>query len=180
MLVLLLLVFPIRAHSQHLDLSLRAFPSSWYNTYFEPGLDGGGLAVSWHPELNSKWQLNISGEFSVLRMRNETLLGLGINRTLFTFYNKKGTAGEAGKGQAATPVRFRISIDGNLLNGISLYQPSPLYVGGAEAAVRFDYHLSRRIALFASIGARATFCPGYRDFGIWRYNSWPLAIGIRL
>lgn len=161
---LLLLTFLIPSNSlqaQKTDISLRAFPSSWYNSYYEPGFDGMGLCVAYHPILNKVLRLNISGEFSVLRSRNEALFGFGINKTMW---------------QAE---HFRISTEANLLNGIDLYKPGPLYVGGIEAVARFDYYLKKKLTLFAGIGARYTICPGYRSYGVWKYNSWPLMVGVR-
>jgi len=147
--------------AQKTDISIRVFPSSWYNSYFEPGFDGGGICITYHPILNKYCRLNISGEFSVLRSRNEVLLGFGINKTIW---------------QAK---RFRISAEANVLNGIDLYKPYPLYVGGIEAVGRFDYYLKKKLTLFTGIGARATVCPGYRSFGVWKHSSWPLMVGVR-
>jgi hypothetical protein len=161
MLVLAFLTGMNGIRAQQTDISVRVFPSSWYNSYFEPGIDGYGLAVTYHPILSKIIRLNISGEFSILRSRNEFLLGFGINKT---FWQAK---------------YFRISIEANLLNGIDLFKPAPLYVGGIEGGVRFDYYVKKRLTLFAGIGARATLCPGYRDIGIWRHTSWPLTVGIR-
>ncbi|MFA5815586.1 MAG: hypothetical protein WC865_08195 [Bacteroidales bacterium] len=147
--------------AQKTDISIRVFPSSWYNSYYEPGFDGGGLCVTYHPILNKIYRLNISGEFSVLRSRNEVLLGFGINKTIW---------------QAE---RFRVSTEANLLNGIDLYKPYPLYVGGIEVLGRFDYYLKKKLTLFAAIGARVTVCPGYRSFGVWKHSSWPIMVGVR-
>jgi hypothetical protein len=147
--------------AQQTDISVRAFPSSWYNSYFEPGLDGLGLAVAYHPILNKLYRLNISGEFSVLRSRNEFLLGFGINKTFW---------------QAE---RFRVSLEANLLNGIDLYKPAPMYVGGIEGVARIDYYIKKKLTLFLGIGARATLSPGYRDIGVWKHSSWPVSLGIR-
>lgn len=155
------IVLPLRSAAQQFEVSLRAFPSSWYNSYFEPGIDGAGIGLTYHPILNKVLRLNITGEFAVLRARNEVLFGFGINKTIIQ--------GE----------HFRISIEANLLNGVDLYKPVPLYVGGIEAGPRFDYYLKKRVSLFAGIGARATFCPGYRSIGVWKHSSWPLAVGIR-
>lgn len=162
--LLLLLTVLISAgglRAQQTDISIRAFPSSWYNSYFEPGFDGMGLAVAYHPILNKMNRLNFSGEFSVLRSRNELLFGFGINRTFW---------------QAE---RFRISLEANLLNGIDLYKHYPLYVGGIEGLVRFDYYIKKKLTLFIGAGARGTICPGYREIGIWKYNSWPVVAGVR-
>lgn len=148
-------------HAQQHDISIRAFPSSWYNSYFEPGFDGLGLAYTYHPILSKIYRMNLSGEFSVLRMRSELLFGIGISKTFW---------------QAE---HFRISIEANLLNGIDLYKPLPLYVGGIEANARFDYYVKKKLTLFVSLGARVTVCPGYRDMGVWSHNSWPLALGVR-
>lgn len=147
--------------AQRSEISVRAFPSSWYNSYFEPGLDGMGLSVAFHPVLKKSWWLNVIAEFSVLRSRNEFLLGAGINKSL---WQTKG---------------LRIGLETNLLNGVDLYRPLPLYVGGVEGAARFDYTVKNKLTLFFGIGARYTICPGYRDYGVWKHNSWPLAIGVR-
>jgi hypothetical protein len=147
--------------AQQTEFSLRAYPSSWYNGYFEPGIDGMGLCFTYHPILNKVLRLNISGEISVLRARNEVLFGFGINKTFW---------------QAE---HFRVSIEANLLNGIDLYRPAPLYAGGLEGVARFDYYLKKRLSLFFGVGARYMVVPGYRDIGVWRYNSWPLMLGLR-
>jgi hypothetical protein len=155
------ILIPMGLQAQQKEISLRAFPSSWYNKYFEPGFDGMGIAFTYHPILNKVTKLNISGEFSVLRARNEFLLGFGINKTFI---------------QAE---HFRISLDGNALMGIDLYRPAPLWVGGLEASVRFDYYLRKQLSLFISAGARATICPGYHSFGVGTHSSWPLMLGLR-
>ena len=160
-LLLLLMLLPLGLKAQQKDISLRVFPSSWYNSYFEPGIDGFGLAAAYHPILNKVSRLNISGEFSVLRARNELLLGFGYNHTI---------------GQTK---KFSVSVEANLLSGVDLFKPAPIYVGGLEAGARFDYYLRRGKALFAGFGARQTFCPGYRTYGVWKYNSWPVTVGIR-
>jgi hypothetical protein len=157
--VMLLLSNSLQA--QKTDISIRIFPSSWYNSHYEPAIDGAGLAVAYHPILNKNLRLNISGEFSVLRSRNEALLGLGINKT---FWQAK---------------HFRLSLEGNLLNGVGLYRPFPLYVGGLEALFRFDYYVKKKLTLFIAIGARATVCPGYGSIGVWHHSSWPVMVGIR-
>lgn len=162
--ILLLLI--LIAESNHLqaqktDISLRAFPSSWYNSYYEPGLDGMGICVTYHPILSKIYRLNISGEFAVLRSRNEALLGFGINKTFW---------------QAE---HFRISLEGNLLNGVDLNKPAPLYVGGLEGVGRFDYYLKKKLTLFVGLGIRYTVCPGYRSIGVWKHSSWPLMLGLR-
>jgi len=157
----LLIVLSCSLQAQKIDISIRAFPSSWYNSYFEPGMDGMGLCLTYHPILDKLHRLNVSGEYSVLRSRNEVLLGFGINRTFW---------------QAE---HFRISIEANILNGIDLYKPYPLYAGGLEAVVRFDYYVKKRLSLFAGIGARYIVCPGYRSFGVWKHSSWPVMIGMR-
>jgi hypothetical protein len=162
--LLLLLTFLIAStgiKAQQTDIFIRAFPSSWYNSYYEPGFDGLGLGAAYHPVINKYYRLNISGEFSVLRSRNEILLGIGINKTFW---------------QAE---HFRVSLEANLLNGIDLYKPGPLYVGGIEGGVRFDYYVKKKLTLFAGIGVRGTMCPGYRDFGVWKHSSWPLTVGVR-
>jgi hypothetical protein len=160
LIVLVLMNSPV-AKSQQIDISIRSFPSSWYNSFFEPAIDGFGLGFAYHHILNKSNRLKISGEFDVLRSRSEVLAGIGINRTIW---------------QAK---QFRISIEANILNGIDLYKPSPLYVGGIEAVGRFDFYIKKRVSLFAAIGARATFCPGYRSYGVWKNNSWPLVLGVR-
>ncbi|MFA6128312.1 MAG: hypothetical protein WC699_13500 [Bacteroidales bacterium] len=147
--------------AQQVDISIRAFPSSWYNSYYEPGLDGMGFAVTYHPLLSKVLRLNVSGEYSILKSRSEAFLGFGINKTIW---------------QAE---HFRISAEANILNGVGMYKPLPLYVGGIEGVARFDYYVGRRVSLFAGIGARATLCPGYRDFGVWKHSSWPVMMGIR-
>lgn len=157
----LVLFFSINVHAQQTDISVRAYPSSWYNSYFEPGFDGMGLCVAYHPILSKIIRLNISAEFSVLRSRNTALLGFGINKSIW---------------QAR---HFRISAEANLLSGIELYKPGPLYVGGIEGVARFDYYVNKRMALFFGIGARYTVSPGYRSFGVWKHNSWPVMVGVR-
>lgn len=158
---ILVLIIPICMQAQQTDISLRAFPSSWYNGYYEPGFDGGAIGVAYHPIMNKIIRLNISGEFSVLRSRNEFLVGFGINKT---FWQAK---------------RFRVSIEANLLNGIDLFRPRPLYVGGAEGGGRFDFYAKRKLTLFTGIGARYTICPGYRDIGVWKHSTWPITLGVR-
>jgi hypothetical protein len=157
----ILISVPIRLHAQQNEISVRTFPSSWYNSYFEPGFDGAGIAYAYHPLLNKVTRLNISGEFDVLRSRNEFLLGFGINKTFI---------------QAE---HFRISLEANILNGIDLYKPSPLYVGGLEGGIRMDYYLKKRLSIFLSIDGRLTFCPGYRNIGVWKHSSWPVTLGLR-
>lgn len=150
-----------RVQAQQTDISIRMFPSSWYNSYFEPGFDGAGLGVAYHPILNKMVRLNISGEFSMLRARNQALIGFGINKTFW---------------QAE---HFRVSIEANLLNGVDLFRPAPLYVGGLEGGIRFDYYLKKKLTLFLGIAARGTVCPGYRDLGVWKHSSWPVNLGLR-
>ncbi len=160
-LLLLLLILPIGLNAQQKDIAIRVFPSSWYNSFYEPAIDGYGLTFAYHPILNKVSRLNISAEFDVLRARNEILLGFGYNHTI------------------AQAKKFRVSLEANLLSGIDLFKPAPLYVGGLEAGARFDYYLRRGKALFAGIGARETFCPGYRPTGVWKYSSWPVTVGLR-
>lgn len=160
-LVLVLALLPWVAEAQKTDVYYRVFPSSWYNSYFEPGIDGSGLGVTFHPALNKISWLNISGEFSILRTRNEFLIGLGYNHAII----QKN--------------RLRFSLEANLLGGIDLYRPSPLFVGGGEANARLDYTLNKKLAVFAGLGARVTYCPGYRPYGVWSYNSWPVSVGLR-
>jgi hypothetical protein len=152
---------PFYGKAQQIDISLRAFPSSWFNSYYERGFDGAGIGVAYHPILSKTLRLNISGEFTVLRSRNEVLFGFGISNT---FWQAK---------------HFRISLEANLLNGIDLFRPLPLYVGGIEAGVRFDYYIRKKLTLFTGIGARATICPGYQSVGVWKHSSWPVVLGIR-
>jgi hypothetical protein len=158
---LLAVALPIRLQSQQIDISIRTFPSSWYNSRFEPEFGGAGIGVAYHPLLNKLTRLNISGEFAVLRERNEVLLGFGINKTFI---------------QAE---RFRVSIEANALSGVDLFKPAPLWVGGLEAGVRFDYYIMKRVSLFAGLSARVTMVPGYRDIGVWKHSSWPLVLGVR-
>ncbi len=163
-LVLIVTLFPVAIllQAQDFDLSLRAYPSTWYNGYFEPGMDGGGLALAWRPKFNDRTRFIVSGEFGVLKTRNECYAGLGFTRTILSG-NHITLSGVAG-----------------LLNGFGLYRPKLLYTGGAEAYMRFDYRIGKRASLFAIIGARYTLCPGYREYGVWRYSSWPVGIGIEL
>jgi hypothetical protein len=160
-LLLIALAAPIRTQAQQTDVYLRGFPSSWFNSYFEPGFDGAGIGVGYHPLLNKYVKLNIFGEFLVLRSRNEFLLGFGINKTFW---------------QAD---HFRVSIESNLLSGIELYRPAPLFTGGLEAGARFDYYLKKRLSLFIAVSARLTMVPGYRDIGVWTHSSWPVTVGLR-
>jgi hypothetical protein len=157
----LLFMMGSNLQAQQKEISLRAFPSSWYNKYFEPGFDGMGIAFSYHPIVNKLVKLNISAEFSALRARNEFLVGFGINKTFI---------------QAE---HFRISLDGNALTGVDLYKPAPLWVGGLEASVRFDYYLRKQLSVFISAGARATICPGYNKYGVGTHSSWPVVLGLR-
>jgi len=150
-----------KVQAQQTDIFLRAFPSSWYNSYFEPGMDGYGLGVAYHPIISKITRLNISAEISTLRMRNEVLLGFGINKTFW---------------QAE---RFRVSVEGNLLSGIDLFKPAPLYVGGIEGGARLDFYAKKGLTIFAGIGIRLTACPGYKDSGVWKHNSWPITLGVR-
>jgi hypothetical protein len=159
---LLVLLLCVRVQAQQTDITLRAYPSSWYNSFFEPGIDGYGIGAAYHPILNKTLRLNVSGEFAVLRSRNEVLLGFGINNT---FWQAK---------------HFRVSLEANLLNGIDLYKPVPLYVGGMEGGARFDYYVKKRVTLFTGIGARYMVCPGYKDIGVWKHSSWPVVLGIRI
>ncbi len=163
-LILILLAVTVSGsvmYAQKTDISVRAYPSSWYNGYFEPGMDGGGLMIGYHRLISPKTRLNVYAEFSVLRSRNELMLGLGLRRIIW----QKN--------------RFGFSGDVNILNGFDLYRPSLLYVGGAELLAEAEYRIGRRLYLFLSAGGRYTVCPGYRKFVIWRYNSWPVGIGIR-
>jgi hypothetical protein len=151
----------LKLPAQKLDISFRSYPSSWYNGYFEPAIDGSGLTLAWHPRITDKLSLTLSGEFDILRARSELLIGTGVTRSLWT------------------KNRLTLSLGASLLNGIDLYKPHPLYVGGAEALLRLDYKIGKKnTSLFALIGARYTVCPGYREYGVWRYNSWPVGIGI--
>lgn len=159
--ILLLLFCFVSLQGQQTDISVRVFPSSWYNKYFEPGFEGGGICAAYHPILSKVLRLNVSAEYSFLRTRNEVLLGFGINKTIW---------------QAE---RFRVSMEANLLNGIDLYRPAPLYAGGIESVGRFDFYLTRKLTLFLGIGVRYLVCPGYRSYGVWRYSSWPVMLGVR-
>ncbi len=151
----------IKLPAQKLDISFRSYPSSWYNGYFEPAVDGSGLTLAWHPRISDKMHLTLSGEFDILRARSEFLIGTGVTRSLWT------------------KNRLMLSIGASLLNGIDLYKPHPLYVGGAEAALRFDYKIGKKsTSLFALFGARYTVCPGYLEYGVYQYTSWPLGIGL--
>jgi hypothetical protein len=161
MLILAMMTGGLRLNAQQKDITLKFFPSSWYHGYYEPGFDGYGLGVAYHPIMSKFVRLNLLGEFDILRSRNEVLLGFGINKTFW---------------QAE---RFRISIESNLLSGVDLYKPAPLYVGGLEGGVRFDYYVRKKLTLFISAGARATVCPGYRDYGVMWHSSWPLTAGLR-
>lgn len=157
----LVLSGPHAVRAQQTDIAIRLMPSSWYNSWFEPGFDGGGLTVAYHPILSKVLRVNLSGEFLVLRSRMESLLGVGISKTFW---------------QAE---HFRISIEANLLSGVGWYRPAPLYVGGIEAGARFDYYIKRKLTLFAGLSGRLTACPAYRDYGVWMNNSWPVTVGFR-
>ena len=163
--------------AQHLDIGFRTFPSSWYNSWFEPGNAGGGLAITWHPALNKNWRLNVGGEFALLRSRTETLFGIGAARTVWSHTFPVSDTLSAGNRGKPVPGQLRISVEANLLNGFDLFRPQGMYAGGAEAAVRCDYRISKRISAFVSFGARYTVTPGYRNYGVWRYSTWPLTVG---
>ncbi|HBB90503.1 MAG TPA: hypothetical protein DC042_01950 [Bacteroidales bacterium] len=151
----------LKLPAQSLDISIRSYPSSWYNGYFEPAFDGSGLTLAWHPRITDKLRLTLSGEFDILRARSEMLIGTGVSHSLWT------------------KNRLMLSLGANLLNGIDLYKPHPLYVGGAEAVFRLDCKIGKKnTTLFALIGARYTICPGYKEYGVYQYNSWPVGIGI--
>ena len=159
--ILLLLVLPLSAiRAQKIDLQVRTYPSSWYNGWYEPALDGGGLMIGYHPRLTDKLALNVNGEFAILRARNEVILGLGLRRSVW----------QSG--------RWSLSGEANLLNGLGLYRPNPLWVGGGEILVRGGVRIGKTAFLFLSAGVRYTICPGYRVHGPWRHNAWPVGIGI--
>jgi hypothetical protein len=160
-LLVMMIMMPATLLAQQKDIAIRVFPSSWYNSYYEPAIDGYGFTIAYHPILNKVSRLNISAEFDVLKARNEFLLGFGYNYTI------------------AQAKKYRVSVEANLLSGIDLYKPAPLYVGGLEAGARFDYYLRKGKAMFAGIGARETFCPGYKAIGVWKYSSWPVTVGLR-
>jgi hypothetical protein len=160
-LILCLLTIPALLKAQKVGITLHAFPSSWYNGYFEPAVDGGGLAVSYAHGISDKLNIVASAEYDLLRERNECYAGIGAT---YAFW---------GKG------RFRILAGGNLLNGISLYNPKPLYTGGAEALAAVEFSLGKKTSLSLNVGARYTFCPAYKGYGVWRHNSWPVGLEIR-
>ncbi|MFO7617434.1 MAG: hypothetical protein R6V75_09300 [Bacteroidales bacterium] len=148
------------ARAQRFEIQARAYPSSWYNGWFEPAIDGGGLLVGYHPRLSNKLEMNINGEFSILRARSELILGLGFRHTIW----------QSG--------RLSLTGEANLLNGLGLFRPTPLWVGGGELLARGGIRIGKRATLFLSAGARYTACPGYRAHGPWRQNAWPIGIGI--
>lgn len=158
--VLFLAGFVPALKAQKIEIDLRAYPSSWYNGWFEPGVDGGALIAGYHHPLSGKYYINITGEYAILGSRNELLLGTGIRRILW----EKN--------------RFRLSAEANLLNGMGLYRPAPLYSGGGEILFQFAWRIGKKLNLHLGAGGRYTLCPGYREFGVWRYNSWPVGIGI--
>jgi hypothetical protein len=155
------LVVPISLKAQKLEVSFRAFPSSWYNGYFEPAIDGGGLAVSYLQSLSEKMRLIVTAEYDLLRERNECYSGLGI------FYQVWGNS------------RLSVQAGASLLNGISLYRPDLLYTGGAEASARIEYKLKGKTSVGLSLGARYTACPAYKEYGVWQHNAWPVGLSIR-
>jgi hypothetical protein len=159
--LILLLVCGVQGiNAQNVEIGIRTYPSSWYNGWFEPAIDGGAIMAGYRLPLSAKYRIILNGEFAVLGSRNEILLGTGVRRTLWE------------------KSRLRLSIEASLLNGLGLYRPAPLYTGGAEALFQLAWRTGKRFTLTLSAGGRYTLCPGYGEYGVWRYNSWPVGLGI--
>ena len=152
-------LFTVTARAQDFEASVRIYPSSWYNGYFEPDLDGAGASFAWNPILGNRLRFSLSSEFNVLRARNEFLAGLGVRYELL---NRN---------------RLSLSTGASLLGGFLLYNPLLAEIG-SEANLRLNYRITPKSAIFLTVGARYVACPGYRDYGIWQFNSWPISIGI--
>jgi len=159
-LVFCLLAIAPALSAQKLEVSFRGYPSSWYNGFFEPALDGGGLALTYFHSLSGNIRLGASAEYDLLLERNECYAGVGI---LWKFWEHN---------------RFSAHAGASVLNGINLFRPKVLYTGGAEATGRLEFRLSERTALSLTLGARYTLSPAYKNYGVWRHNSWPVGIGI--
>ena len=162
-LILACLFFTLqKGKTQEFGFSALAYPSLGYNLVYEPGMNGGGMAVFFNRQRHDKLNLSVSGEYALTTWGNHAFLGVGINRTWLSLN------------------RFEINTYGHLLNGLAFYKPKSLYVFGVDTRIAANFYLLQDLKLFLGFGIRYTLCPAYRQYGLIETSfDLPIEIGLK-
>ncbi len=148
--------------AQEFGLSVSAYPSLGYNLVFEPGMNGGGMAVFFNRQKYKKLNLSLSGEYSLTTWGNEAFFGLGINRTWLSLN------------------RFELNTYAHAINGLAFFKPKSLYVFGVDSRIAANFYMYKDIKLFCGIGFRYTLCPAYAQYGLIETSfDLPIEFGIK-
>lgn len=151
-----------KGKTQEFGFSALSYPSLGYNLVFEPGMNGGGMAIFFNRQRYDKLNLSISGEYALTTWGNQAFMGVGINRTWFSLN------------------RFEMNTYGHLLNGLAFYKPKSLYVFGVDTRIAANFYLYQDTKLFLGFGIRYTLCPAYRQYGLIETTiDLPIEIGIK-
>jgi hypothetical protein len=162
LIILCLFVFTQKGKTQEFGISGLVYPSLAYNLVFEPGMNGGGVAVFFNRQKFKKLNLSLSGEYALSTWGNQGFLGIGINRTWLSLN------------------RFELNTYGRFLNGLAFYKPKSLYVFGVDTRIAANFYLYKEIKLFCGVGIRYTFCPGYREYGLIETSlDIPIELGLK-
>ena len=161
-LALLVLLIP-NGKAQEFGFSVLTYPSTGYNLVFEPGMNGGGMAVFFNRQKYKKLNLSLSGEYALTTWGNEAFFGLGINRTWLSLN------------------RFELNTYAHAINGLAFFKPKSLYIFGVDSRIAANFYMYKDIKLFCGIGFRYTLCPAYAQYGLIETSfDLPIEFGIKL
>lgn len=114
---------------------------------YDPGLNGGGVAVGMHQSLKKNFHSYYSVEFGSAGITNYLAAKAGLKRPLAIHSSK-----------------WIYSPGFNVLQGIGLFRPDPLYMWGLEQSNSLDLKLHGQSGPGLIIGFRYYGFPGYSEY----------------
>jgi hypothetical protein len=163
--IILLLVIFTPGHAQR-DISVDV--EAWANVRlatlqsgWDAGRNGGGFSVGVQTSLKSHFRAIASGELGAAGVGNYLAVKGGINRPL-----------------ALGSSRWTFSPGLNLIQGMALSRPNPLYMWGIEQANAFDLRFKNASGPGLLVGFRMYGFPGYVPYSKVR-SYFDLRAGVR-
>ena len=127
---------------------------TWVNYRFltnqftpDPGINGAALSVGVQRSISRNWHSGLAAEFGAAGAGNYFAVAAGITREVHA---------------KSTSLVFKPGI--NLLQGMALFKPDPIYIWGLEQANFFGFRLKNGSAPGVILGVRYYGFPGYAAY----------------
>jgi hypothetical protein len=153
---------PGSVYAQEWGLQVKSFRRIAYGNQWSGGWSGGAVAANYWWPLHGNTYLETGLEFGFTGLATHTLALVGVQQFFPVSQKSWLVAGL------------------QLPQGILLFRPSPLYMGGIGISAGAGYQLSPGFALSLQTGLRYYASPPYREYSpVYRYWDIPIELHVR-